>query len=89
MAQSSAVEQSCPCCTRVASAMQSFKALDALVMSMMAELWALRQSVLQNREARQRYEEHFKCATAAARPILADAMEGYERIIWGRDEHSQ
>lgn len=65
--------------------MQAVEALHVMIVSVMADLSALRRTVLQREDLQELYEQHLRDATSMARPILAEAMECYERMITGEE----
>jgi hypothetical protein len=69
--------------------MQAVKTLHVLLTSVMADLSALRRTVLENSELREAYEHHLIDTTNTARPILAECMKCYEMMISGAEEHSR
>jgi len=74
-------EERCAFCSQFVSAMQAVKALHTLMVSIMADLSALRRTVLINPELQEIYRQRLEDASAIARPILAEAMECYEAMI--------
>ena len=65
------------------AAMEAIKALHVMVVSVMTDLSALRRTVLEDQEFQNAYKKHLTQASMTARPILAEAMEDYERMISG------
>lgn len=65
---------------------ETVKALHVMVASVMADLTALRRTVLEDPEFAELYGQHLRDTTRTTRPLLAEAMECYEKMISGEGE---
>jgi len=75
------LRENCQPYTKFVALMETLKALHVMVASVMADLTALRRTVLEDPEFADLYAEHLRDATDTTRPLLAEAMECYEKMI--------
>lgn len=80
-APSPALRENFPAHTQFVAVIEAVKALHVMVASVMADLAALRRTVLEDPELAELYAEHLRSATDTARPLLAEALECYQTMI--------
>ena len=76
-----ALREKFPAYTQFVAVMEAVKALHVMVASVMADLAALRRTVLEDPELAELYAEHLRDATDTTRPLLAEALECYQTMI--------
>lgn len=60
---------------------ESMKALHVMVVSVMADITAVRRTLLVNPEQVEEYEAQLKAANETAKPLLDEAMRMYDRKL--------
>ena len=60
---------------------EAVKALHVMVAAVMADVAALRRTVLEDPTFALAYDAHLKAATRTVRPLLTEALESYDALI--------